>query len=61
MAKDIDLRPGSAVEVAIADGALVVKPAKKRKASLSQLLKGVTKENRHDAHDWGAPAGREIW
>ena len=61
VAKDIQLRQGSAVEVVVEGGKMIVKPAKKRKASLSQLLKGVTKVNRHAEQDWGAPVGREIW
>ena len=61
VAKDIQLRPGSAVEVAIEDGKMIVKPAKKRKPALAQLLKGVTKDNLHSEQGWGAPAGQEIW
>ena len=61
VAKDLQVRRGSSVEVAVEDGKLIVKPAKKRKASLAQLLKGVTKDNRHSEQDWGAPVGREAW
>ena len=61
VAKDIQLRQGSAVEVVVEGGKMIIKPAKKRKASLSHLLKGVTKDNRHAEQDWGAPIGREIW
>ena len=61
VAKEIRLRQGSAVEVVIEDGEMIVKPAKTRKLSLAQLLKGVTKENRHAEQDWGAPVGKEIW
>lgn len=61
VAKDLQVRQGSAVEVAVEDGKMIVKPAKKRKASLAQLLQGVTKDNRHSEQDWGAPVGREAW
>lgn len=61
VAKDLQVRRGSAVEVAVEDGKMIVKPAKKRKPALSQLLKGVTKENRHHEQDWGVPVGREAW
>jgi antitoxin component of MazEF toxin-antitoxin module len=40
---------------------IVAKPRKKRRLSLAQLLKGVTKKNRPGEIDWGAPVGREIW
>lgn len=59
LAKDIQLRQGSEVELGVEEGKLIIKPAKKRKASLAQLLKGVTKENRHSEQDWGVPVGRE--
>jgi antitoxin MazE len=61
VAKDIQLHQGSAVELAVEDGKMIVKPSKKRKASLAQLLKGVTKDNRHSEQDWGAPVGLEAW
>ena len=61
VAKDIQLRPGSSVEVAVENGSMIVKPAKKRRLTLAQLLKGVTKDNLHAEQDWGAPAGREAW
>ena len=61
VAKEMQVREGSEVELTVEDGAIVVKPAKKRKLSLAQLLKGVTKENRHSEIDWGAPVGKEVW
>lgn len=61
VAKDIQLHQGSTVELAVEDGKMIVKPAKKRKTSLAQLLKGVTKDNRHSDQDWGAPVGKEVW
>lgn len=60
VAKEIALSPGSSVELTVEDGALTVKPSKKRKMSLSQLLKAVTKENRHSEMSWGAPVGKEL-
>ena len=61
VAKEIRLQRGSTVEVAVEGGKMVVKPAKRRKLSLAQLLKSVTKDNRHGEQDWGAPIGKEIW
>jgi len=61
VAKEIQLRQGSAVEVIIEGGKMVVKPAKRRKPTLAQLLNGVTKDNRHPEQDWGAPVGKEVW
>jgi antitoxin MazE len=61
LAKDIHVHRGSQVEVAVVNGSMVVKPTKRKKYSLSQLLKGVTKTNLHSEHDWGAPLGKEMW
>jgi antitoxin MazE len=60
-AKDIHLHQGSAVEVAIVEGNMVVKPSKKQKPSLARLLKGVTAQNLHAEQDYGRKAGRETW
>ena len=59
VAKDIELRQGSTVELAVENGRMIVKPAKKRKPALAELLKGVNKDNLHAEQDWGAPIGRE--
>ena len=61
LAKDIHLRQGSAVDIAVEGGKLIVKPEKRKKPSLSQLLDGVTKDNRHTEQDWGAAVSREMW
>lgn len=61
VAKDIALTKGSAVEVLVEGGKMIVKPAKKMKPSLAKLIRGLTKSNRHSEQDWGAPIGREIW
>lgn len=61
VAKDIRLRQGSPVEVVVENGRMIVKPTKKRKPSLSLLLKGITKDNRHSEQVWGAPIGKEAW
>ena len=61
IAKDIHLHQGSVVEVAAVEGKIVVKPKRQRKYTLSHLLKGVNKNNRHAEQDWGGTAGREVW
>ena len=61
LAKDVDLHQGSVVEVAVVEGKMVVKPKKERKLSLAQMLRGVTKENRHSENNWGASKGKEVW
>ncbi|MBI5241528.1 MAG: AbrB/MazE/SpoVT family DNA-binding domain-containing protein [Elusimicrobia bacterium] len=59
LAKDIHLHQGSVVDMAVVEGKMVLKPKGERKYSLSQMLKGITKTNRHSEQDWGGPIGKE--
>ncbi len=61
VAKDIHLHQGSVVGVTIIGGKIVVKPRRQRHYALAQLLRGVTKRNRHGEVDWGGPVGQETW
>jgi antitoxin MazE len=58
-ADDLGLADDGAVELTLSDGKLVVSPTSSPK--LADLLAGITKKNLHDAQDWGAPAGKEVW
>ena len=59
--KSLVMAADGKIFLASEEGKIVVKPVKKRKLSLAQMLKGITKENRHAEIDWGGPVGREIW
>ena len=59
LAKDIHLHQGSAVEVDVVEGKMVVNPKGQPKYSLSQMLRRVTKRNSHSEYDWGSPVGLE--
>lgn len=61
VAKDVHLHQGSVVEIALVAGKIVVKPRRQRHYTLAQLLRGVTKRNRHAELDWGARVGQEVW
>ncbi len=61
LAKDIHLHRGSLVEVAVLNGQMMLKPTGRKTYSLPQLLKSITKTNRHSEQDWSAPVGKEIW
>lgn len=61
LAKDIHLHQGSMVDVAVVEGEMVVKPRGRSKISLSKMLKGITKNNRHSEQNAGGAAGREVW
>jgi antitoxin MazE len=54
---------GRHAEIAIENGALVLRPIKTRKRkptyTLEELLRGMTKENVPQEVDWGEPRGNE--
>lgn len=54
------VKEGDEVELVARGGKLEVRPVRRR-FSLQELVDGITKGNRHDATDWGAPAGKETW
>lgn len=58
-ARELGLGPGDAVELSLADGRLVVRPA--TTLSLGELLADVTDANRHGEIDAGGPRGNEAW
>ena len=61
LAKAIHLAEGSAIDLGIVDGTLVMKPRIRKRHSLDELVKGITPENRHAEMDSGIAVGNEIW
>ncbi|MGQ0698748.1 MAG: AbrB/MazE/SpoVT family DNA-binding domain-containing protein [Panacagrimonas sp.] len=56
------LLAGSTVDVVAEGGELrlrLVKPARRKRYTLDELLKGITPENVHPEIDWGPDVGRE--
>ena len=62
-AKEIGASAGKAADMAIQDGALVVRVRKKkrRRYSLKELLEGIAPETYHREIEWGPPVGNEDW
>jgi antitoxin MazE len=60
VAKELNLKAGTPVEVATRNGSLVVTTPAARKYSLRELLKGWKPEHRHDLIDFGPDVGREV-
>ena len=52
--------PGTAVDISLEKGALVVRPVRQR-YRLRDLLKAVDARNLHSEVQTGRPVGREIW
>jgi antitoxin MazE len=55
-----DLQEGTAVNLTLEAGALVVKLARPR-YTLEELLEGYKPEHRHAEVGWGPPRGDEAW
>ena len=60
-AADAKVEAGSLVNVSLERGGLMLRPARRRKYVLADLLKGVTRRNLHGEVITGEPRGREIW
>lgn len=61
LAKEINITEGSEVDFSVVDGSLVIKPKKRKRYSLEELVNGITPENRHDLIDFGDSVGNEVW
>lgn len=61
LAKKIRIAEGSEVEFGVIDGSLVIKPIKRRRYSLDELVEGITPENLHAEIDSGVAVGNEAW
>jgi antitoxin MazE len=60
VAREAQLDAGDTVDVAVKDGAIVIRPARPV-YSLEQLVAKITPRNRHGESDWGKPVGHEAW
>ncbi len=60
LASSICVVEGTHVELRASRGTLVVAPTRP-KYKLADLLAEFRPEHREQEHDWGKPAGREVW
>jgi antitoxin MazE len=63
-AKELGASEGKRAEMTVEDGALVIKvvrPRKRRRYRLEELIEHITEENLHHAVEWGPPVGAEVW
>jgi antitoxin MazE len=49
------------VDVREESGRIVIEPVRQKAYALDELLRGITAKNRHEAVDFGSPAGKEAW
>jgi antitoxin MazE len=60
-AEEAEVKAGTVMDLSLARGRLVAVPVAKRKPTLGQLLRKVTKRNVHAEIDSGVAVGREAW
>lgn len=49
------------VEIREEAGRIVIEPVREKTYKLDDLLKGITKDNLHEAVGFGLPEGKEVW
>jgi antitoxin MazE len=60
LASKLDVTAGTPVDLTLEGGALVVKPKRRPKYSLREMLKTLKPEQLHPLLDWGPDVGREV-
>jgi antitoxin MazE len=55
------LKVGDDLDLAIERTGSITLRKKKRRPTLKELMRGMTKENRHPETDWGGRVGNEEW
>ncbi len=62
--RELAKRAGIGVDLTVdideVDNGIVIKPVGQKEYSLKELVKGITRQNRHDEVDFGRPVGKEI-
>lgn len=60
-AAEAQVAAGSTVDLSVEGGGLMIRPLRRRKYVLTELLSKVSERNLHDEVTTGDPAGREAW
>ena len=60
-ASEASVEAGSTVDISIEDGGFVVRPVRRPRYSLDELLRQVNARNRHGEVSTGDSVGREVW
>ncbi len=61
VATQVGLKVQDDLDIEVQDGNVVLKPHVRRVYRLDDLVKRISKQNRHGEIDSGDPVGREIW
>jgi len=60
-AAEARVEAGSIVDIRVENGALLVRPVRRKKYHLTELVRGVNSRNLHEEIATGKPVGREAW
>ena len=60
-AAQVEVEAGSAVDICVENGELIIRPVRRRQYVLSEVLEGVTPGNLHEEISTGDPVGTEAW
>lgn len=60
-AEQAGVEAGSEVDLSVEAGELIVRPRRRQKYELKDLLRHVTTRNIHKEVETGTPVGREVW
>ena len=60
-AQQTKVKKGSRVSLTLENGRVIMKPLRRRKYTLQELVSKITPKNRHPEMVWGPPQGKEIW
>ncbi|HBL12583.1 MAG TPA: AbrB/MazE/SpoVT family DNA-binding domain-containing protein [Cyanobacteria bacterium UBA11162] len=59
--KKLNLKEGISVEIDSFEGNIIIKPKRRNKYTLDELLEGMTANHFHGEIETGEPVGNEIW
>jgi antitoxin MazE len=59
--EELGLSSDTKVDIETTPKGIFIKPQKRIKFTLEELVAKITPENRHESIDWGPPRGKEIW
>lgn len=60
-AAEAEVEAGSTVDISLERGGIRIRPVRRRRHRLSDLLRKITPQNLHEEVSTGAAVGREAW
>ena len=60
-AAEVEVEAGSTVDIRVENGDLIIRPVRRRRYVLSELIEGVNSRNLHEEISTGDPVGRDAW